>query len=1015
MGSAMDHSKIGCERRRSDGSWLSAILVIIICLCQVSASEGLGPAPEVAHTSIGGESSRIADPVLVASSDSSSGSKSGGFGFGIGITISPRRRPMTPQQPETSEPPSQFMGIDEEESTERRPRHENAKAAQPQPTRKLAKPRVPYLTELAMDIDGTLVQLVRNQPRQTVEMYRKLLADAEKTQDAVREKEAAINLGHVYYLSGRLTESITSYSRALLISRRMPDPAGEALAHRNIAAAMTAAGDFNQAERHHGDALKFYQTVGKLREQQMTLNNLGVLEKNRGRYSQSLHRYQTALTIRQESDPIQRLVLRNLGNLFGLWGEYDKSVDHLAMAAEISLQLEDLSQAGEIMLDAARIHAQSGRIREALQSTESAIQIFVRGGIANDWSKKLMGDLLLDDGKVDEAEKYIREADYDSSLGRLYLVQGRPEVARKHFEQLLRAAQKEGNLDELFAAHTGLGKVFEAIGAWNRAEQHYSKAVQMTEDIRSSLLVTERKNFFAAKISGFLRVEPAKGLISVTLKQKKPERSIYPSEAIRAREFADNLARKVDNLHFGLPADFLEREANLAERVASLKRALGVVPKSMDDQRHADLTKEMKRLEEEYRGFIRTLCGSYGDYCAAKHPSPVGLDKADIRPDEYVLMYDILSDSVAIRLLKGRKILKASLLEWNPRDLEGDVRKFREPFEQVQLNKFRVEVAESLHRRLTANVVDLVPQGSPLLIVPDGMLALLPFEALVIGGKVQWLAGKHGPFPYGLTYLGDRNPVIYSQSLTAMTLTRARAKREQTGGEVLVMADPVFNEADERTRGSDAPTPGTEMTAAPQRDLAGRFSFRRLKESQQLGNRLKNLYGESCEVYTGLQCTKGTFLNRVSGRVNPYKFVVFGTHGFLGNDTPTLMEPFLALTLFPKGTDGFLTMTEVAGLKMNIEIAALTACNTGVGSRLAGEGVLSMGRGFQCAGAKSVVMSLWSVAEDPSIMLMKEFFGGLKQGLGKTEAWTRSKVLIRQQGFEHPYFWSSFVLAGDKD
>ena len=100
---------------------------------------------------------------------------------------------------------------------------------------------------------------------------------------------------------------------------------------------------------------------------------------------------------------------------------------------------------------------------------------------------------------------------------------------------------------------------------------------------------------------------------------------------------------------------------------------------------------------------------------------------------------------------------------------------------------------------------------------------------------------------------------------------------------------------------------------------------------------------------------------------------------------------------------------------MNIEIAALTACNTGVGSRLACEGVLSMGRGFQCAGAKSVVMSLWSVAEDPSIMLMKEFFGGLKQGLGKTEAWTRSKVLIRQQGFEHPYFWSSFVLAGDKD
>jgi CHAT domain-containing protein len=60
-------------------------------------------------------------------------------------------------------------------------------------------------------------------------------------------------------------------------------------------------------------------------------------------------------------------------------------------------------------------------------------------------------------------------------------------------------------------------------------------------------------------------------------------------------------------------------------------------------------------------------------------------------------------------------------------------------------------------------------------------------------------------------------------------------------------------------------------------------------------------------------------------------------------------------------------------------------------------------------------MSLWSVAEAPSLMLMNEFFGGLKQGLGKIEAWTRSRALVRQQGFEHPFFWSSFVLVGEKD
>jgi CHAT domain-containing protein len=953
---------------------------------------------------------------MIAQSGSSSGSRSGGFGIGFGINIFPRRVPVTPQEPDVSEPPTQIItSEDDDERTSQRPRRETARAAQPKPTRKLAKPRVPYLTEIAMDIDTTLVQLVRDEPRQAIEIYRKLLATAEKSKDAAREKESAINLGHVYYLSGRLTESVASYSRALLISKRMTDPTGEALAHRNIAGALTAAGDFYQAQSHNENALKFFQKANKLRDQQMTLNNFGVLEKNRARYSQSLYLYQTALAIRQESDAVQRLVLRNLGNLFGLWGEYDKSVDHLAMAAELSIRLEDYSQAGDILLDAAQIHDRSGKTQEALQGTETAMQIFARGGLATDWSKKLMGDLLLDSGKVDEAEKYIQDADYDSSLGRLYLVRGQPEAAKKHFEQLLQAAQMEGNLDELFAAHTGLGKVFEATNAWNRAEEHYSKAVQITEDIRSSLLLAERKNFFAAKISGFPRAEPAKGLVSVTLKQKKPERSIYPSETIRAREFADNLARKVDNLHFGLPADVLEQEAHLADRVASLKRVLGVVPKTVDNQRYADLSKEAKKAEEEYRGFIKSLRGSFGDYCAVKHPSPVKLDKADIRPDEYVLMYDIIGDGVAFRLLKGKKILKASLLEWNSRDLETDVRKFREPLEQVQLAKFRVELAESLHKRLTASMLDLVPEGSPLLIIPDGILALLPFEALVIGGKPQWLAGKQGPFPHGITYLGDRNPVIYSQSLTAMTLARARAKKEKTGSAVLVMADPVFNEADERTGTPNAQKPTMETTSATQPDRAARFNFRRLKESQELGNSLKSLYGESCEVYTGFQCSKGMFLNRVSGRANPYKFVVFGTHGFPGNDTPTLMEPFLALTLFPKGTDGFLTMTEVAGLKMNVEIAALTACNTGVGSSLAGEGVMSMGRAFQCAGAKTVIMSLWSVAEAPSLMLMSEFFGGIKQGLGKVEAWSRSKALIRQQGFEHPFFWSSFVLVGEKD
>ena len=141
--------------------------------------------------------------------------------------------------------------------------------------------------------------------------------------------------------------------------------------------------------------------------------------------------------------------------------------------------------------------------------------------------------------------------------------------------------------------------------------------------------------------------------------------------------------------------------------------------------------------------------------------------------------------------------------------------------------------------------------------------------------------------------------------------------------------------------------------------------------------------------------------------------MVFATHGFAGNEIPGVMEPALALTMVPAGTDGFLTMSEVAGLKMSSNIAALTACKTGVGERLAGEGVMSMGRALQCAGAKSVLISLWSVAEDASVKLTEAFFRELKQGKSKLEALELARSDIKKDGYNHPFFWSSFILVGE--
>jgi CHAT domain-containing protein len=106
-------------------------------------------------------------------------------------------------------------------------------------------------------------------------------------------------------------------------------------------------------------------------------------------------------------------------------------------------------------------------------------------------------------------------------------------------------------------------------------------------------------------------------------------------------------------------------------------------------------------------------------------------------------------------------------------------------------------------------------------------------------------------------------------------------------------------------------------------------------------------------------------------------------------------------------------MSDILSLKMNSDIVALTACETGLGKDVSGEGVMSMGRAFQYAGARSVLMSLWSVADVSSVKLTESFLQHCKSGKSKLESLKLAREEIRKQGFEHPFFWAAFILVGE--
>lgn len=101
------------------------------------------------------------------------------------------------------------------------------------------------------------------------------------------------------------------------------------------------------------------------------------------------------------------------------------------------------------------------------------------------------------------------------------------------------------------------------------------------------------------------------------------------------------------------------------------------------------------------------------------------------------------------------------------------------------------------------------------------------------------------------------------------------------------------------------------------------------------------------------------------------------------------------------------------GLKMNADVVALTACQTGLGRTISGEGAMRVGRAFQYAGAKSVLMSLWSVEQTASVKLHRSFFKHLSEGKSKLEALQLARRELRTRGFDHPFFWAAFIMAGE--
>ena len=266
-------------------------------------------------------------------------------------------------------------------------------------------------------------------------------------------------------------------------------------------------------------------------------------------------------------------------------------------------------------------------------------------------------------------------------------------------------------------------------------------------------------------------------------------------------------------------------------------------------------------------------------------------------------------------------------------------------------------------------------------------------------------------------YATDEYPISYYQSASVLTLQRGLNIKRSKEQAFFGLGAPVFDAKDNRTSDKRAVKLVAKKSEITSQDIAGNeetkdagYRFSRLVNTAKEVKEVGKLFSKSM-VMLGADATEEKLK---AEDLTSRKYVLFSTHGILGNEIPYIKQPSLVLSLVGNDQeDGFLTASEIFNLNLNADIVGLSACKTGLGVQSAGEGVVGLSRAFMYAGTDTVLVSLWSVADESTYKLMVKFFDGLKNGKDKMTALKEAKNYLRNNGYDHPFYWAPFILMGE--
>lgn len=790
----------------------------------------------------------------------------------------------------------------------------------------------------------------------------------------VRYADALLDLARAYMLLIRYNEAAGLYEEALATVKQVEGTNSQKYLEvlNECGFVYTRIKDWQKGIYTYLEGLKVIEKQGKQKHLHHAILqlNLGVCYKGMYDFPKAIEAFEKALAIGKNDQRLPISAAGNLAEAYAYMGQADKAKALLSKHEPAAMKMLTAKN-----LEYARVWLQYGAAYTALKEFDAAKRMFKQAFVSNSLTYTEVDDI------PDQANDLMFNNQYLATCGQAGIMMYSIELYKQIYETT-------GDVQALKDGY----KIVQAMGKYGEKlmNSYLSEANKLILFRLGAAILFDRSIYYSYE------------LYQHTKEEKYIEDAFFYSERSKSTLLTNALRSKENIALVDPPEELIKEGKALKQELKDLQRQqLEAVSETQRTAIQRNINKVNIRIEQFKEG-LRKRYPDYHQHNFNTKLTNLAEVQAFLKNNDNVLIEYALGLEKHYVFLVSATDLKMVQLDLNMMEVKQQTINFRKSLtdyrfirkEEAEADSLFVEDAQYFYKKFLAPVINEVPVGKHIVIVPDQSLGHLPFETFLTEAPAQRLDYANYP------YLIKKHPITYSYSATILLAQ----EREQERREI--------------------PEKGVLAFAAEYADQnATDISYQRSGTLGALREGLQPLPGAKKEVATMEKYLYGSFYNGETAseahfkeNAHKYGIIHLAMHGILDP-----RSPILSSLVFSEDSstveDNFLRAYEIAQLDLNADLVVLSACETGYGKFQQGEGVMSLAHSFSYAGASSVLMSLWQVNDASTSQIMKDYYVNLAKGYSKEKALQNAKLDYLSNSelaaAQHPAYWAAFVQTGD--